>query len=112
MVDKNKVLVAGWSQGGYLTYLSAVRNGTHGFGWRFAGAIAGAGITDWDSMAMSSDLGYIQAQYSGGTPWKSDESNLQARAGSAIWNFKQAAEEHRIPPYIDVSMGKMIGGCR
>ncbi len=42
--DKTRLVAAGWSQGGHLAYLSAVRNGTHGFGWQFRGIVAGAGV--------------------------------------------------------------------
>ncbi|KAI0104344.1 putative acylamino-acid-releasing enzyme [Nemania sp. FL0031] len=100
LADKTRLIVAGWSQGGYLAYLSAVRNGAHEFGWHFAGAVAGAGITDWDSMTMSSDLGDFQAQLAGSSPWNSERSDLQARAGSAIWAFKRAATLGTIPPML------------
>ncbi|KAK7992607.1 Alpha/Beta hydrolase protein [Apiospora saccharicola] len=96
--DKDRLVVGGWSQGGYLSYLSAVRNGAHGLGWRFRGAICGAGVTDWDTMAMTSDIGYEQAQYAGGAPWAAAEKhNVSSRSGSAIWEFQEAAEAKRIP---------------
>ncbi|CAN8099491.1 unnamed protein product [Discula destructiva] len=34
LADPDHLAVGGWSQGGYLSYLSAVRNGSHGFGWK------------------------------------------------------------------------------
>ncbi|KAK1759456.1 Alpha/Beta hydrolase protein [Echria macrotheca] len=98
--DKSRLMIAGWSQGGHLSFLSAVRNGIHGFGWRFRGAIAGAGITDWDSMALMSDVGYMQAQTAGGAPWNMDKTDVKARRGSALWEFKEAAREGRIPPML------------
>ncbi|KAK8131354.1 acylamino-acid-releasing enzyme [Apiospora sp. TS-2023a] len=99
--DKDRLVVGGWSQGGYLSYLSAVRNGAHGLGWRFRGAICGAGVTDWDTMAMTSDIGYEQAQYAGGAPWAAtDKRNVSSRSGSAIWEFQEAAEAKRIPPLL------------
>jgi dipeptidyl aminopeptidase/acylaminoacyl peptidase len=67
--DKTQLVAGGWSQGGYLSFLSSVRNGAHGFGWRFRGVIAGAGITDWDSLVLTSDVGYMQAQTAGGSMW-------------------------------------------
>jgi dipeptidyl aminopeptidase/acylaminoacyl peptidase len=33
--DKDRLVVAGWSNGGFLSYLSSVRNGLYGHGWRF-----------------------------------------------------------------------------
>ncbi|KAI8628540.1 Alpha/Beta hydrolase protein [Xylariaceae sp. FL1651] len=100
LVDRSKLIIAGWSQGGYLAYLSAVRNGTHEFGWRFAGAVAGAGVTDWDSMTMSSDLGYFQAQLAGGSSWSLERGDLRSRAGSPIWAFKRGAKLGNIPPML------------
>ncbi|GAP91643.1 putative peptidase yuxL [Rosellinia necatrix] len=100
LADRSRLLVAGWSQGGYLAYLSAVRNGAHNFGWQFVGAVAGAGVTDWDSMTMSSDLGDFQAQLAGGSPWSSEQGDLQSRVGSAIWEFKRAASVGSIPPML------------
>jgi len=50
-IDPKRIVVGGWSQGGFLTYLSAVRNGATELPdgrkktWRFKGAIAGAGVT-------------------------------------------------------------------
>jgi len=50
-IDPEYIVVGGWSQGGFLTYLSAVRNGATELPdgrkktWRFKGAIAGAGVT-------------------------------------------------------------------
>lgn len=52
LVDKEKLIVAGWSQGGFLSYLSCVRNGNVRLPnggrrtWKYKGAICGAGVTD------------------------------------------------------------------
>jgi len=98
--DSDNLVAAGWSQGGHLAYLSSVRNGAHGFGWRFKGIIAGAGISDWDTLILASDLGYFQAQITGASPWTSDYDDLTGRSGSAIWEFKTAYGENRIPPML------------
>ncbi|QIW99593.1 hypothetical protein AMS68_005111 [Peltaster fructicola] len=95
--DRDQLIVSGWSQGGFLSYLCSVRNGMHGFGWRFKGAIPGAGVTDWDTMCFSSDVGYIEAELGGRGAWSTDFSDTESRAGSAIWHVKSAAQEKRIP---------------
>ncbi|EED13548.1 acylamino-acid-releasing enzyme, putative [Talaromyces stipitatus ATCC 10500] len=100
LADPLRLIVAGKSQGGFLSYLLSVRNGTHGLGWRFQGAIACAGVTDWDTMSMSSDIGYAQADLAGGAPWNIHKSDVRTRAGSAIWEFRDAARERRIPPML------------
>lgn len=98
--DKSRLVVAGWSQGGHLSFLSAVRNGAHGLGWRFCGAIAGAGVTDWEALALTSDVGYMQAQTVGGAPWNTDRTDVRTRRGSALWEFKDAVRDMRIPPIL------------
>ncbi|CAK7210896.1 hypothetical protein SEUCBS140593_000983, partial [Sporothrix eucalyptigena] len=100
-IDPKHVVAGGWSQGGFLSYLSAVRNGAHGLGWKFSGLIAGAGVTDWDSMVTTSDVGAgYESQLSGGAPWALDKNDVQTRAGSALWEFNAAAEEGCIPPML------------
>lgn len=98
--DPARLVAGGWSQGGHLAYLSAVRNGAHGLGWRFRGIIAGAGVTDWDTMVLTSDVGLWQAQAAGAAPWQVDGTNVASRSGSALWEFKRARDEGRIPPML------------
>lgn len=98
--DPENLIIGGWSQGGFLSYLSAVRNGTHGHGWKFKGSIAGAGISDWDTMALTSDLPSFQTTLTGGSPWELDQSVTKTRQGSALWEFAAAAKEGRIPPML------------
>jgi dipeptidyl aminopeptidase/acylaminoacyl peptidase len=100
LADPSRLLVAGKSQGGYLSYLLSVRNGAHGLGWRFQAAIACAGVTDWDAMTMSSDIGYIEAAMAGEAPWRLSKSDISARSGSALWEFRDAANNGRIPPIL------------
>ncbi|RAO66429.1 uncharacterized protein BHQ10_002441 [Talaromyces amestolkiae] len=100
LADPSRLLVAGKSQGGFLSYLLSVRNGAHGLGWHFKAAIATAGVTDWDAMAMSSDIGYIEAGMAGGAPWRLSKSDVKTRSGSALWEFRDAAEKERIPPIL------------
>lgn len=104
LVDETQLIVMGWSQGGFLSYLSAVRNGakTHPDGapktWKFKGAICGAGVTDWDMMSMSSDVPAFESELAGGTPWSQGKNWIKGRQGSAIWEFAEARES--IPPIL------------
>lgn len=100
LADPLRLIVAGKSQGGFLSYLLSVRNGAHGLGWSFQAAIACAGITDWDSMTMSSDIGYTQASMAGGALWNMHKSDLRTRNGSALWEFRDAMSQGRIPPIL------------
>ncbi|KAK3937898.1 Alpha/Beta hydrolase protein [Diplogelasinospora grovesii] len=99
-IDGEKLVAGGWSQGGHLSYLSAVRNGKHGFGWKFRGIVAGAGVTDWDSMVLTSDIGYSQAALAGNALWNMDQEDTGTRSGSALWEFKEAVQKARIPPML------------
>jgi len=106
LIDPNHIIVGGWSQGGFLSYLSAVRNGADKLpngspkSWRFKGAICGAGVTDWDMMTMTSDMTTFEAECAGAAPWTADKSSVVARKGSPIWEFKAAAEAGAIPPIL------------
>lgn len=55
---------------------------------------------DWDLMTMTSDMPVFQSELAGGNPWLSDKAQTQGRKGSAIWEFKAAAEAKVIPPVL------------
>ena len=98
--DKEKLLVSGWSQGGFLSFIACVRNGKHPHGWKFKAAIPGAGVSDADTMTLTSDIGAFQKDLADLAPWESDQSDVTGRTGSPIWEFKDAAKEGRIPPML------------
>lgn len=99
LADPDHLGVGGWSQGGYLSYLTAVRNGNHDFGWTFKCAVPGAGITEWVTMGLTSDIGHAQAE-GAGAPWRMGKDDLSIRSGSALWEFKEAVVAGRIPPVL------------
>lgn len=103
LVDASKVIIGGWSQGGFLSYLAITRPD-----FKFRGAICGAGVVDWDMMTMTSDAYWFEADLAGGAPWDVDavsgepqEAGTQlpdntkrwvketaGRRGSAIWHMR------------------------
>ncbi|KAJ5938398.1 acylamino-acid-releasing enzyme [Penicillium verhagenii] len=91
--DKERLLVGGWSQGGFLTNLCSVRNDLHDGDWRFRAAVSGASICDIDAMALTSDLGScFEPELSrDGVAWNMDCEDTRNRAASALWAFKDAA---------------------
>lgn len=98
--DPARLAVSGWSQGGFLSYLCAVRNASIPFPWRFRAAIPGAGVSDWDSLAMTSDLGVVEAQHAGAAPWAADPTDVRPRAASALWELKKAVDAGPLPPLL------------
>lgn len=96
IVDPEKVVVGGWSQGGFLSYLCAVRDD-----FPFRGAICGAGVTDWDSLCMSSDIPFFEAALTGRAPWAArDKRDTEGRKGSAVWEMAATKPEDRTPVLI------------
>ncbi|KDQ56820.1 hypothetical protein JAAARDRAFT_70493 [Jaapia argillacea MUCL 33604] len=77
IADPNRLAIAGWSQGGFLTAWGVTRpNST------FKAGIVGAGPTDWGSMALQSDLPDFQADLGGNAPWSGTKP--QYMTGSPI----------------------------
>ncbi|KAK7415947.1 hypothetical protein QQX98_005520 [Neonectria punicea] len=106
--NPQKLMVGGWSQGGLITYLCAVRNGLHDLGWRFNAAVAGAGVCDIESLALTGDLGstYEAELADGHTAWTLSRDDTRNRQGSALWEVAGAVEQSRrrgeavIPPVL------------
>jgi dipeptidyl aminopeptidase/acylaminoacyl peptidase len=106
--DKQRLFVAGWSTGGLLTLLCSVRNGSHGFGWKFNASSPGAAPSDLDTMTMTSDLGSsAQAEFNyDRTPWNTDQSEPRNHSGSALREFSAAVKRSRetgtmvVPPML------------
>ncbi|KAK5999456.1 hypothetical protein QM012_005457 [Aureobasidium pullulans] len=107
-VDKDKLLICGWSQGGFLTFLCSVRNGLHDYDWKFKAAVAGAGNSDSDSMALTSDLGSVfQPELNNGrVMWNMNRNDTRNRQASPLWEFSDAIKRSQqsdsmvIPPML------------
>lgn len=95
IADRDNLLVGGWSHGGLLSFCCGVRNGLHSHGWRFKAAIVGAGICDFDSMALSSDLGGVYGpEYNNErVVWNMDHDDIRNRQASPLWEFDHAIRE-------------------
>ena len=65
-IDSTRVVSAGYSNGGYLTYLALTRDAT----FHFAAGIAGAGPSCWDTMVLTSDVPTFQGALTGVLSWK------------------------------------------
>ncbi|KAH9924709.1 Alpha/Beta hydrolase protein [Fomitopsis serialis] len=69
MTDPDRVAIAGYSQGGFLTAWGMSRPNNN-----FKAGVDGAGVTDWGMLAASSALPDVEAALSGGAPWVPGET--------------------------------------
>ncbi|KAL6306882.1 alpha/beta-hydrolase [Sparassis latifolia] len=68
MVDPDKLAIAGYSQGGFLTAWGCTRpNNT------FKAGVVGAGVSDWGLLAATSDMPDFEAHLGGAGPWTPGE---------------------------------------
>jgi dipeptidyl aminopeptidase/acylaminoacyl peptidase len=81
IVDPNRMASMGWSQGGYISaFLTTHTN-------RFKAISVGAGISDWTTYYVSTDITPFTPQYLQATPW--DDPQVYAKT-SPITTIKQA----------------------
>ncbi|HFJ9406016.1 TPA: prolyl oligopeptidase family serine peptidase [Bacillus paranthracis] len=63
IVDKDRVGVMGWSNGGYISAFCAT------FSSRFKAISVGGGITNWITHYVNTDIPYFSRMHLGNTPW-------------------------------------------
>jgi dipeptidyl aminopeptidase/acylaminoacyl peptidase len=81
MVDPNRLAAMGWSQGGYISAFLTTHTD------RFKAISVGAGISDWSTYYVSTDITPFTPQYLGATPW--DDPQIYAKT-SPITAIRQA----------------------
>jgi dipeptidyl aminopeptidase/acylaminoacyl peptidase len=81
MVDPGKLGAMGWSQGGYISAFLTTHTD------RFKAISVGAGISDWTTYYVSTDITPFTPQYLGATPW--DDPQIYAKT-SPITTIRQA----------------------
>ena len=82
--DEKRCAIAGWSQGGYMSYLAMTRDST----FHFTCAIAGAGISDWDTISVTSDLPSYEAALNGAAPWSITADQIHGRGPSPLYHMQ------------------------
>ena len=99
MADPNQVGTMGWSQGGYISAFLATHDSA-----RFKAVSVGAGISDWMTFYVNTDITQFTRHYLKSTPW--DDPEIYART-SPMTYVKQAkaptliqhgATDQRVPP--------------
>jgi dipeptidyl aminopeptidase/acylaminoacyl peptidase len=81
MVDPNRMAAMGWSEGGYISAFLTTHTD------RFKAISVGAGISDWMTYYVNTDITPFTRQYLRGTPW--DDPEVYAKT-SPITTIKQA----------------------
>jgi len=98
MVDPAKLGSMGWSQGGYISAFLTTNTD------RFKAISVGAGISDWSTYYVSTDITPFTRQYLHATPW--DDPAIYSKT-SPITNIKKAktptliqtgSADKRVPP--------------
>jgi dipeptidyl aminopeptidase/acylaminoacyl peptidase len=98
MVDGTKLGAMGWSQGGYISAFLATNTD------RFKAISDGAGISDWTTYYVNTDVTPFTRQYLQATPW--DDPKIYAMT-SPITNIRNAKtptliqhgeKDKRVPP--------------
>jgi dipeptidyl aminopeptidase/acylaminoacyl peptidase len=96
-VDPDKLAAMGWSQGGYISAFLTTHTD------RFKAISVGAGISDWMTYYVGTDITPFTPQYLGATPW--DDPQIYAKT-SPITTIRQArtptliqhgSADHRVP---------------
>src|SRR4051812_9019158 len=82
LVDADRVGTMGWSQGGYISAFLATHDAA-----RFKAISVGAGISDWTTYYVNTDIHPFTRQYLKATPW--DDPEIYAKT-SPINYIKQA----------------------
>jgi uncharacterized protein (TIGR01244 family) len=83
LADNDKVGVMGWSQGGYISAFLATHDSA-----RFKAVSVGAGISDWTTYYVNTDIHPFTRQYLKATPW--DDPRIYADT-SPITYIKKAS---------------------
>jgi dipeptidyl aminopeptidase/acylaminoacyl peptidase len=82
LVDRDKVGAMGWSEGGYISAFLTTHDSD-----RFKAISVGAGISDWTTYYVNTDIHPFTRQYLKATPW--DDPEIYAKT-SPITYIKQA----------------------
>ena len=98
MVDKDRVASMGWSQGGYISAFITT------YSDRFKAVSVGAGISDWLTYYVNTDIHPFTRQYLKATPWEDLEIYRKTSPITYVNNAKtptliqQGDQDKRVPP--------------
>ena len=88
LVDRDRVGAMGWSQGGYISAFLATRHSE-----RFKALSVGAGISNWVTYYVNTDIHPFTRQYLKATPWD-DPENLRRHVADDLHHAGEDANAH------------------
>jgi dipeptidyl aminopeptidase/acylaminoacyl peptidase len=98
LVDKDRVAAMGWSEGGYISAFITC------FSDRFKAVSVGAGISDWVTYYVNTDIHPFTRQYLKATPWDDPEIYRKTSPITYVGRAKtptliqQGDQDKRVPP--------------
>jgi dipeptidyl aminopeptidase/acylaminoacyl peptidase len=98
MVDKDRVASMGWSEGGYISAFITT------YSDRFKAVSVGAGISDWMTYYVNTDIHPFTRQYLKATPWEDPEIYRKTSPITYVNQAKtptliqQGDQDKRVPP--------------
>jgi len=98
LVDKDRVASMGWSEGGYISAFITC------YSDRFKAVSVGAGISDWMTYYVNTDIHPFTRQYLKGTPWDDPEIYRKTSPITYVNRAKtptliqQGEQDKRVPP--------------
>jgi dipeptidyl aminopeptidase/acylaminoacyl peptidase len=98
IVDKDRVAAMGWSEGGYISAFITT------YSDRFKAVSVGAGISDWMTYYVNTDIHPFTRQYLKATPWEDAEIYRKTSPITYVNNAKtptliqQGDQDKRVPP--------------
>ncbi|HWC99343.1 MAG TPA: S9 family peptidase [Candidatus Sulfopaludibacter sp.] len=98
MVDKDRVASMGWSEGGYISAFITT------YSDRFKAVSVGAGISDWMTYYVNTDIHPFTRQYLKATPWEDEEIYKKTSPITYVNKAKtptliqQGDQDKRVPP--------------
>ncbi|HEY7056595.1 MAG TPA: S9 family peptidase [Vicinamibacterales bacterium] len=98
MADPDRVGAMGWSQGGYISAFLTTHDSA-----RFKAVSVGAGISDWMTYYVNTDIHPFTRQYLKATPWEDAEIYAKTspityiKGAKAPTLIQHGATDHRVP---------------
>jgi dipeptidyl aminopeptidase/acylaminoacyl peptidase len=99
LADPNRVGTMGWSQGGYISAFLTTHDSA-----RFKAVSVGAGISDWMTYYVNTDITSFTRQYLKATPWDDPEIYAKTspmtyiKGAKAPTLIQHGATDQRVPP--------------